>query len=88
MSEPIVLESNQNHATITNSGICPTLPSSMGMGGGYVPMIVMQRRFSDVRIAETEVCFTLESGAGDGGNNLPMILEIHETEDTDREEIL
>ena len=51
-------------------------------------MIVMQRRFSDVRIAETEVCFTLESGAGDGGNNLPMILEIHETEDTDREEIL
>ena len=54
MNEPIVLESNQNHATITNSGICPTLPSSMGMGGGYVPMIV----------------------------------EIHETEDTDREEIL
>ena len=54
MGEPIVLESNQNHATITNSGICPTLPSSMGMGGGYVPMIV----------------------------------EIHETEDTDREEIL
>lgn len=40
MKEPIVLESNQNHATITNSGICPTLPSSMGMGGGYVPMIV------------------------------------------------
>lgn len=40
MSEPIVLESNQNHATITDSGICPTLPSSMGMGGGYVPMIV------------------------------------------------
>lgn len=40
MNEPIVLESNQNHATITNSGICPTLSSSMGMGGGYVPMIV------------------------------------------------
>ena len=40
MNEPIVLESNQNHATITDSGICPTLPSSMGMGGGYVPMIV------------------------------------------------
>ena len=40
MKQPIVLESNQNHATITNSGICPTLPSSMGMGGGYVPMIV------------------------------------------------
>lgn len=39
-TEPIVLESNQNHATISDSGICPTLPASMGMGGGYVPMIV------------------------------------------------
>ena len=78
------MESNQNHATITDSGICPTLSASMGMGGGYVPMIVMQRRFSDVRIAETEVCFTLESGAGDGGNNLPMILEIHENDSDTR----
>ena len=40
MKQPIVLESNQNHATITDSGICPTLSASMGMGGGYVPMIV------------------------------------------------
>ena len=39
-TEPIVLESNQNHATITDNGICSTLPASMGMGGGYVPMIV------------------------------------------------
>lgn len=41
MKNPIVLESNQNHATITNNGICPALPASMGMGGGYVPMIVV-----------------------------------------------
>ena len=40
MSEPIVLESNQNHATITDNGICPSLSASMGMGGGYVPMVV------------------------------------------------
>ena len=37
--EPIVLESNQNHATVTDSGVAPTLPASMGLGGGYVPMI-------------------------------------------------
>ena len=37
--EPIVLESNQNHATIAQTGICSTLPASMGMGGGYTPMI-------------------------------------------------
>ena len=32
MTEPIVLESNQNHATITNNGICPSLTASMGDG--------------------------------------------------------
>lgn len=74
MSEPIVLESNQNHATITDNGICPTLPASMGMGGGYVPMIVMVRRFSDIRIYETETAPTIEMGSGSGGNNLPMVV--------------
>jgi len=38
--EPIVLQSNQNQAQITQNGICPTLVASMGLGGGYVPMIV------------------------------------------------
>ena len=37
--EPILLESNQNHATVRTDGISTTLSASMGMGGGYVPMI-------------------------------------------------
>ena len=37
--QPILLESNQNHATIQTDGISTALPASMGMGGGYVPMI-------------------------------------------------
>lgn len=41
-TEPILLESNQNHATITKDGICTTLSASMGLGGGYVPMIVQE----------------------------------------------
>lgn len=41
MEKIILLESNQNHATITSNGICTTLPASMGLGGGYVPMIVV-----------------------------------------------
>ena len=49
MSEPIVLESNQNHATITNDGVCPTLPASMGMGGGYVPMIAYETEDTDIQ---------------------------------------
>lgn len=36
MKEPIVLESNQNHATITSNGICPTLPASMVFSGAFL----------------------------------------------------
>ena len=32
-SEVLVLESNQNHATIKDTEICPTLPAAMGLGG-------------------------------------------------------
>ena len=32
-SEVLVLESNQNHATVQDTEICPTLPASMGLGG-------------------------------------------------------
>lgn len=38
-AQPVVLESNQIHATVTQTGICPTLSASMGMGGGYIPMV-------------------------------------------------
>lgn len=44
-AQPIVLESNQIHATVTQTGICPTLPASMGMGGGYIPMITDRKVF-------------------------------------------
>lgn len=40
-NQPLVLESNQNNATITQDGVSTTLPASMGMGGGYVPMVVV-----------------------------------------------
>lgn len=43
--QPVVLESNQVHATTTQTGICPTLPASMGMGGGYIPMITDRKVF-------------------------------------------
>lgn len=42
--EPYMLQSNQNNAAITNDGICYTLTASMGMGGGYVPMIVVKNK--------------------------------------------
>ena len=49
-SEVLVLESNQNHARAEDTEICPTLPASMGMGGGYVPMIVDTLVFDESQI--------------------------------------
>lgn len=62
--QPIVLESNQVHATVSQTGICPTLPASMGMGGGYIPMIT-DRKVFDAR------------GNGDG-KIVPTITGDHE----------
>lgn len=47
---PIVLESNQNHATAKETEVCTTLPASMGLGGGYVPMIVDTLVFDEGQI--------------------------------------
>ena len=37
---PMILESNQNHATAKDTEVVNALPASMGIGGGYVPMVV------------------------------------------------
>ena len=42
-TQPILLESNQNHATVQTDGISTSLPAAMGEGGGYVPMIVEEK---------------------------------------------
>ena len=84
MGEPIVLESNQNHATITDSGICPTLSASMGMGGGYVPMIAISID-SYNQTASAEIAEPLRSA--EGGDTKPKVLVIKD-EDIDREKVL
>ena len=67
----IVLESNQNHATAEETDICPTLPAAMGMGGGYVPMIVVP--FNQIsqsavyREADISVSITVCGGTYGGG---------------------
>lgn len=49
-------------------------------------MIVIQRRFSDVRVKETEISPTIEMSGGGGGGNLPMVVVEHEAKDTDNAE--
>lgn len=86
--EPIVLESNQNHATITNNGICPTLPASMGLGGGYVPMViaygVTTKGNGDAFLTE-EKHTSLSLGGGQAGQGYPCVLIADEAENSDDE---
>ena len=71
--QPIVLESNQNHATIKEDGKSPTLSASMGMGGGYVPMVV--EGFDGYNTTPTgNVSKTITSGRNDT-HNIPVVLE-------------
>lgn len=74
--EPTLLESNQNHATITKTGVSTTLPAAMGEGGGYVPMVA---GFSFGQSAnarslgyEEEKSPTIRGG--EGGNQKPCAL--------------
>lgn len=67
-TEPVLLESNQNHATVQTDGVSTALPASMGEGGGYVPMVVQEsttgltnRGFESGEVAETETMFTLNT---------------------------
>ena len=79
----MVLESNQVHATVTQNGICPTLPASMGLGGGYVPMItdhpadrpvVFENHAQDARYKEAPTCSpTGYDRWGTGGGNTPLV---------------
>ena len=81
--QPMVLESNQVHATVTQNGICPTLPASMGLGGGYVPMItdhpadrpvVFENHAQDARYKEAPTCSpTGYDSWGTGGGNTPLV---------------
>lgn len=69
----ILLESNQNHATAKETEVCTTLPASMGMGGGYVPMVVDTLVFDESQITSpingnvprwNDSCHTLSREAG------------------------
>lgn len=57
--QPIVLESNQVHATVSQTGICPTLPASMGLGGGYVPMVTERKIFDARRNGDGQIVPTI-----------------------------
>ena len=72
---PILLESNQNHATVRTDGVSTTLPASMGMGGGYVPMIYENHGIDSRYTGPHNVVPTISARCGTGGNNVPLVGE-------------
>jgi len=86
MKEPIVLESNQNHATITDTGICPTLSAGMGMGGGLIPMVVIGLDAYN-QCTTGDVSKSLNSAATDS-DHIPCVMIEVEDDNPDRETIL
>ena len=71
--QPILLESNQNHATIRTDGISTTLPAAMGMGGGYVPMVYENHGIDSRYTGSLEIAPTMSARYGTGGNNVPLV---------------
>ena len=76
---PILLESNQNHATVRSDGISTTLPAAMGMGGGYVPMIYENHGIDSRYRGPLDVAPTMSARYGTGGNNVPLVEQPPET---------
>ena len=73
--QPLVLESNQEHAVVRNDGVSPTLPASMGMGGGYVPMVYENHGIDSRYTGPHSVVPTISARCGTGGNNVPLVGE-------------
>lgn len=73
--QSLILESNQEHARVRTDGISPTLPASMGMGGGYVPMLFENHGIDARYTGPHEVSPTISARCGTGGNNVPLVEE-------------
>ena len=71
--QPLILESNQDHAAVRTDGITPALPASMGMGGGYVPMLYENHGIDSRYTGPHSVSPTISARCGTGGNNVPLV---------------
>lgn len=68
--QPLILESNQEHAQVRTDGVSPTLPASM----------VYENHGIDARYTGPhEVSPTISARCGTGGNNVPLVEEPRQT---------
>lgn len=49
LTENVIIGGEQKHQAIKKDGVCTTLTSSMGTGGGYVPMVVSEQSIVAMR---------------------------------------
>lgn len=71
--QPLLLESNQNHASVRTDGVSSALPASMDMGGGYVPMVYENHGIDSRYTGPHKVAPTMSARYGTGGNNVPLV---------------
>jgi hypothetical protein len=58
----ILIGGEQKNQAVKKDGICTCLTSSMGTGGGYVPILIFEmRRDEGARLWNDEVCGTLRT---------------------------
>ncbi|MCQ2086657.1 MAG: hypothetical protein MJZ37_01075 [Bacilli bacterium] len=58
----ILIGGEQKNQAIKKDGICTCLCSSMGSGGGYIPLVVFEIRHDEgVRLWNDEVCGALRT---------------------------
>ncbi len=86
-TEPILLESSQNHATVQTDGISTTLPAAMGEGGGYVPMVVQDApepkaygvttKGNGDAFINPNTHTALSTGGGEPGQGYPCVLQVN-----------
>lgn len=76
---PLVIGSMQANAAVRNDGICTTLTSAMGMGGGHIPMI----KDTNIRRLTEKECERLQGFPDDWtkwGNYDGVVKEIPKTQ--------
>lgn len=87
IEEPICIGGMQEHQSVSTDGVSTCLCSSMGSGGGYVPMIVAQRgreNGQQLEINETGCTNALTSVQKDNYLIEPVVQQVGNIIETDR----
>lgn len=81
---------NDSRIVIKDDGICQSLTSRMGTGGGNVPIVLAIHEADGQNVTlMKDTAYALVTGGGKPGQGYPCVLIVNgEADNTDREKIL